>query len=57
MIKAITFSRTFPITHPNKGEPTYFVKAILTQLGIKYKQKTYYKWLVDNNPKIKLASY
>ena len=26
MSKVITFSRVFPITHPRKGEPTYFVE-------------------------------
>lgn len=52
MAKVITFSRTFPSYHPKKGEPTYFVEAILTQLGIKYKTGKYYKWLIENNPKI-----
>jgi len=52
MSKVITFSRTFPAYHPRKGEPTYFVEAILTELGINYKTGKYFKWLVDNNPKI-----
>ena len=52
MAKVITFSRTFPSYHPKKGQPTYFVEAILTQLGIKYKTGNYYKWLIENNPEI-----
>jgi len=52
MSKVITFSRTFPAYHPRKGEPTYFVEAILTELGINYKTGKYFKWLVDNNPEI-----
>ena len=52
MAKIVTFSRVFPSTHPKKGEPTYFVEAILTQLGINYKVGRYFMWLVENNPKI-----
>ena len=52
MSRVITFSRTFPAYHPKKGQPTYFVEAILTQLGIKYKTGNYYKWLIENNPEI-----
>lgn len=55
MSKKITFSRTFPAYHPRKGEPTYFVEAILTQLNIKYKSYEYYLWLIENNPKIGAA--
>lgn len=51
-LKEITFSRKFPNTHPQNGEPTYFVEAILTQLGIKYKTGNYFKWLIEHNPDI-----
>jgi hypothetical protein len=49
MSKVITFSRYFPAHHPRKGEPTYFVEAILTQLGIDYTSHEYFMWLVENN--------
>jgi hypothetical protein len=52
MAKITTFSRTFPAYHPKKGEPTYFVEAILTQLGIEYQYSEYLEWLYENNPKI-----
>jgi hypothetical protein len=52
MTKIVTFSRVFPSHHPKKGQPTYFVEAILTQLGIEYKTGAYLKWLVENNPDI-----
>lgn len=52
MAKVITFSRVFPAYHPKKGEPTYFVEAILTQLGIDYKIGNYFARLVENNPEI-----
>lgn len=52
MSRIITFSRYFPAYHPRKGEPTYFVEGILTQLGIKYKTGGYFKWLIENNPEI-----
>lgn len=52
MSRIITFSRTFPSYHPLKGEPTYFVEAILTQLGIDYTKHDYFVWLVENNPEI-----
>lgn len=32
MPKVITFSRVFPAYHPRKGEPTYFVEAILNSV-------------------------
>ena len=32
MPKIITFSRVFPAYHPRKGEPTYFVEAILNSV-------------------------
>jgi hypothetical protein len=50
--RIITFSRTFPSYHLRKGEPTFFVEAILTQLGIDYTSHNYFVWLVENNPKI-----
>jgi hypothetical protein len=34
MAKVITFSRVFPSYHPRKGEPTFFVEAILNNLGV-----------------------
>ncbi len=52
MSKVITFSRYFPAHHSRKGQPTYFVEGILTQLGIMYKTGRYYKWLIENNPDI-----
>lgn len=52
MAKVLTFSRFFPSTHPRKGEPTHFVEAILTRLGINYKTGGYYVWLIQNNPGI-----
>jgi hypothetical protein len=50
--KHITFSRSFPAYHPKKGQQTYFVEAILTQLDIDYTDDKYFVWLVENNPKI-----
>jgi hypothetical protein len=35
MAKVITFSRFFPAYHPRKGEPTYFVEALLNNIGVK----------------------
>ena len=32
MSRVITFSRTFPATHPRKGEPTFFVERIWKSL-------------------------
>ena len=29
MSRVMTFSRVFPSYHPRKGDPTYFVEAIL----------------------------
>lgn len=52
MKKEVNFSRVFPAYHPKKGEPTYFVEAILTQLGIDYTDHYYFEFLVKNNPKI-----
>jgi hypothetical protein len=52
MSKVLTFSRVFPSYHPRKGEPTYFVEAMLTQLGIDYTKHDYFIWLVENNPDI-----
>jgi len=52
MSRILTFSRTFPAYHPRKGEPTYFVEAILSQLGIDYTSYNYFDWIVKNNPKI-----
>lgn len=49
MKKRLTFSRTFPAYHPRKGENTYFVERILTQLGIDYTQDDYFEWLRENN--------
>lgn len=47
--REITFSRQFPSYHPNKGEPTYFVEAILTQIKIDYTSHDYLVWLIENN--------
>lgn len=33
-MKVITFSRTFPVTHPRKGQPTYFVEKIYSATGV-----------------------
>ena len=33
MSRVLTFSRVFPIYHPRKGEPTYFVEKIWQSLG------------------------
>jgi hypothetical protein len=52
MSRVITFSRTFLAHHPRRGEPTYFVEAILTQLGIDYTNHEYYIWLVQANPSV-----
>jgi hypothetical protein len=52
MSRVMTFSRVFPSYHTRKGEPTYFVEAILTQLGIDYTNHDYFVWLVENNPSI-----
>lgn len=49
MSKILTFSRVFPSYHPRKGEPTYFVEAILTEQGIDYTKHDYFVWLVENN--------
>lgn len=48
----MTLSRVFPVYHPKAGQPTHFVEAILTELGINYKSEKYFKWLVENNPEI-----
>jgi hypothetical protein len=32
MSKVITFSRQFPVYHPRKGEPTFFVEKIINSL-------------------------
>jgi hypothetical protein len=32
MSRVITFSRNFPATHPKKGEPTYFVEKIVSDI-------------------------
>jgi hypothetical protein len=50
----MTFSRYFPAYHPKRGEPTYFVEAILTQLGIDYTSHDYFAWLTNNNPDINI---
>jgi len=52
MSKTLTFSRTYPSYHPRKGDPTYFVEAILTQLGIDYTSDSYYEWLREENIEI-----
>jgi hypothetical protein len=52
MSRVMTFLRVFPSYHPRKGEPTYFVEAILTQIGIDYTKHDYFVWLVENNPDI-----
>ena len=52
MSKVLTFSRTFPAYHPKKGQPTYFVEAILTQLGIDYVDYKYFVFLCENNADI-----
>lgn len=52
MSRILTFSRTFPAYHPRKGEPTFFVEAILTQLEIDYTSYNYFDWLVKNNSEI-----
>lgn len=49
MSRVITFSRYFPAYHPRKGQPTYFVEGILTQLDIDYTSHEYFIWLVENN--------
>lgn len=35
MAKVITFSRTFPIGHPRKGEPTFFLEKFWASIGMK----------------------
>jgi hypothetical protein len=47
--RMLTFSRVFPSYHLRKGEPTYFVEAILSQLRIDYTKHDYFIWLVENN--------
>lgn len=46
--RQVTFSRTFPATHPKKGEPTYFVEKI-------------WKWIYESNqfnyPLLELLKY
>lgn len=46
----IPFSRYFPSKHPRSGEPTYFVEAVLTQLGIDYTSHDYFMQLCQLNP-------
>lgn len=52
MSRVLTFSRQFPSYHPRKGQPTRFVEAILTQLGIDYTSDAYLLWLTNNNQDI-----
>jgi len=52
MSRVITFSRTFPAYHPRRGEPTYFVEGILTELEFDYTSKSYLVWLAFANPNI-----
>lgn len=50
-MKVITFSRQFQSKHPRKGEDTYFVEAILTQLaGVDYTSHNYFMLLCELNP-------
>lgn len=49
MSKITTFSRTFPAYHAKKGQPTFFVEGILTQLGVEYTSDDYFEWLRENN--------
>ncbi len=48
-MSVITFSQKFPVKHPRKGEPTYFVEAVLSQLGIDYTNHEYFLLLCDLN--------
>lgn len=50
-MRVITFSTKFQSKHPRKGEPTYFVEAILTQLGIDYTNHDYFLLLKELNNK------
>lgn len=52
MPRHISFSRKFPATHPSKGNPTYFVEGILSQLGIDHLSYDYFMYLVNLNPDI-----
>lgn len=52
MSRILTFSRTFPAYHPRNGQPTFFVEAILIQLGIDYTSLNYFIWLCENNKEI-----
>lgn len=48
--RIVTFSKVFPSTHPKKGEPTHFIEAILTQLGVDYTNHNYLLDLIKWNP-------
>lgn len=50
MAKVIPFSRKFPAYHIQSGMPTYFVEKMLNALKIKFYEKEYFEWLVQNNP-------
>lgn len=52
--KRISFSRTYPAYHKRKGESTYFVEAILEELGIDWQQESYFDMLVELNPDVSL---
>lgn len=51
MAKVITFSRTFPSYHRDKGQPTYFVEKFLNQIGISHDELKYMDHLFFLNEK------
>jgi len=50
--KRMSFSRQFPAYHKRKGEPTYFVEKILTEIGIRFLENDYLEMLCKLNPSI-----
>ena len=57
-MRVITFSRQFPVSHPKKGEPTFFPESIINGLGlhVEYIQRQKFDWMSDfalslNDPK------
>lgn len=48
MSKVIMVSRTFPATHPRKGEPTHFVEKIWKSFSVKALGETFYLCMDDD---------
>lgn len=56
-MKSMMFARTFPMTHPRKGEPTYFVEKIYNSFNMKLRGIEFFSTFEDDlerlNPEVR----